>query len=310
MRLVLVVNASASSVTPRNQAVVTEALAAHHGLETVLTTGRGHATDLAREAAGRGADCVVVLGGDGTLNEAANGVAGTSTALGVLPGGSTNVFARTLGTPNDPVRATGPLLAALARRSIERVGLGRAGGRYFLFHVGLGFDAAVVEQVERRAHLKRRLGHAFFVAAGLSTYARHFDRRRPAVRIEAPGGPPVDDAYLAVCLNTSPYTFLGSRPLDIAAGSGLDRRLTVVAVRTMAVGPLLAVVVAALGLGRRPLHEHPDVVCRGDVERATARACGPPFPYQMDGDFMGRAQDLHVSYQPGSLDLVMPVGAT
>ena len=149
MRVLLVVNASASSVTPRTRVVIAKALAADHSVEVAETSRRGHASRLAQGAAASGVDVVVVLGGDGTVNEAANGLAGSSTALGVLPGGSTNVFARTIGCPNDPIEATGQLLAALSRRSIRRVGLGSANGRYFLFHAGIGFDAAVVEQVER-----------------------------------------------------------------------------------------------------------------------------------------------------------------
>src|ERR1700682_6159201 len=102
MRVLLIVNASASSVTARARVVIQKALSADHQVTVAETSRRGHATRLAQGAAADGADVVVVLGGDGTLNEAANGLAGTATALGVLPGGSTNVFARTLGMTNDP----------------------------------------------------------------------------------------------------------------------------------------------------------------------------------------------------------------
>src|SRR5918996_828195 len=175
MRLLLLVNTSASSVTPRSRVVIGKALAADHELTLAETSRRGHAARLAQGAAADGVEVVVVLGGDGTLNEAANGLAGTACALAPLPGGSTNVFARTIGLPNDPIEATGGLLDALARRSIRRVGLGSVNGRYFLFHTGVGFDAAVVEQVERRAGLKRRIGQAVFVYAAFATWFRHFD---------------------------------------------------------------------------------------------------------------------------------------
>lgn len=144
-------NAAASSVTARTRVVIAKALASDHDVRVADTSERGHATRLALEAADRGDDAVVVLGGDGTLNEAANGLAGSDTALASVPGGSTNVFARAIGLPNDAVEATGVLLDALARRSVQRVGLGAVNGRYFLFHLGVGFDAAVVAQVERRA---------------------------------------------------------------------------------------------------------------------------------------------------------------
>ena len=147
MRVLLLVNSAASSVTGRRRVVIHKALSADHEVTLAETARRGHATRLARSAASEGTDVVVVLGGDGTLNEAANGLAGTDTALAALPGGSTNVFARIIGLPDDPIEAAGQLLDALDRDAITRIGLGAVDGRYFLFHCGIGFDAAVVEQV-------------------------------------------------------------------------------------------------------------------------------------------------------------------
>ena len=128
-------------------------------VEVVETNRRGHATRFAQDAARRGVDVVIGYGGDGTLNEVATGVAGTDTALGVLPGGSTNVFARTLGMPNDPVRGRAAAGRRHRRAHIEPIGLGKVNGRYFCFHTGVGYDAAVVKEVERRASMKRWLGH-------------------------------------------------------------------------------------------------------------------------------------------------------
>src|SRR4029077_12387156 len=131
-------------------------LAADHEVTLAETSRRGHATRLAQGAAVGRYDVVVALGGDGTLHEAGNGLAGTATALGVLPGGSTNVFARTIGLANDPIEATGQLLAALAGPPrIRKIGLAAMNGRYFLFNAGVGFDAAVISQVERYTGLKR-----------------------------------------------------------------------------------------------------------------------------------------------------------
>ena len=143
----MVVNAFASSVTARNTVVVHRALAQGNEVEIVETNRRGHAIRFAQDAARRGVDIVIGFGGDGTLNEVATGVAGTDTAIGILPGGSTNVFARTLGMPNDPVAAV-PLLAnGIATRDIRPIVLGHFNGRYFFFHTGIGYDAAVVLDV-------------------------------------------------------------------------------------------------------------------------------------------------------------------
>src|SRR4051794_5184074 len=163
---------------------------------------------LSRSAAREGVEVIVALGGDGTLNEVANGIAGTDTALAPLPGGSTNVFARTIGLPNDPIEATGLLLDGLAQNCIERVGLGTVNGRYFLFHVGLGLDASVVHQVERRDWLKRYAGHPLFIYGIVTSWFRYYDRRRPRFTIEYPDGATIDSCF-ALCLNTNPYTYLG-----------------------------------------------------------------------------------------------------
>ena len=154
-RLLLIGNPSASSVTPRAKVVIAKALGADHDVTVAATSRRGHATRLAQGAVSDGYDVVVALGGDGTLNEVANGMAGSDVVLGVLPGGSTNVFARTIGMANNPIEATSELLSALEAVSTRRIGLGTVNGRYFLFHVGMGLDAEVVRLVERRGQLKR-----------------------------------------------------------------------------------------------------------------------------------------------------------
>ena len=179
LRILLVVNAFASSVTARNTVVVHRALSQGNEVEIVETNRRGHATRFAQDAARRGVNLVIGFGGDGTLNEVATGVAGTETALGVLPGGSTNVFARTLGMPNDPVAAVAQLAAGIAAADVSPIGLGRVNGRYFCFHTGVGYDAAVVREVERRASLKRWLGHPLFIYASIRAWASRYDRDAP-----------------------------------------------------------------------------------------------------------------------------------
>src|SRR5579884_3097673 len=305
MRLQLIVNVSASAVTPRVRVVIAEALAARHDLEVVLTAARGHATELAAEAAADGRDAVVVLGGDGTLNEAANGLAGTATALAVMPGGSTNVFARTIGVRPDPVDATGQLLETLRvwdeRRDgheavRRRVGMGMVNGRRFLFHLGVGFDAAVIDRVERRGALKRYASHPVFVLAAVQTVVRGYDRRRPRFRVEA-GGDGLEEGYFAVFLNSDPYTYLGRRPLHLAPGADLDSGLSVVAFSRLGVRSLTGVAGRALGSGRR-VARHPHVWARQGLTEAVVEAFADPgpVPYQVDGDYLGLADRLTVRH--------------
>jgi diacylglycerol kinase family enzyme len=306
MRILLIVNASASSVTARARVVIQKALAADHEVSLAETRRRGHATKLAQGAAADGFDVVAVLGGDGTVNEAANGLAGTSTALGVLPGGSTNVFARTIGMTNDPIEATGELLGALARGAIRPISLGSVNGRYFLFHVGLGFDAAVVAQVERRSTLKRYAGAALFLTAAVTTYTRHYDHSRPRFKVVATTSDgvthEVEDAYFGLVLKTNPYTFLGTRPLDVAPGTGLDTGMSVLSFRALDLATLLPVVVSALrggGGGGRKL------AAVADVWSATVTGFGP-LPHQVDGDYLGETDHLEIRCEPDALRLVVP----
>ena len=297
--MLLLVNSSASSVTPRGKVVIQKALAADHDVSVAETNRRGHATRLAQGAARDGVDVVVALGGDGTLNEAANGLAGTDTALAALPGGSTNVFARTIGLPNDPIEATGALLDGLAAEKLDEVGLGSVNGRFFLFHVGIGFDAAVVEQVERRATFKRWAGHPLFVFSAFTTWFRHYDKTSPRFSV---GGTP---SYFTIVLNTNPYTYLGNRPLDLVPEATLDRGLASVSFMDLGFLPLIRGVGKALSGNDIRRLSWMDV--RTDLDGIDVVAeGGRPFPYQVDGDFLGETTKLELRHRPAALRLVLP----
>jgi diacylglycerol kinase family enzyme len=315
MKVLLVVNSSASSVTPRVRVVIKETLEAEHEVAVAETSRRGHASRLSRGAIADGYDLVVVLGGDGTINEAANGLAGSSTALAPLPCGSTNVFARTIGFVNKPVAAAGQLLAALRQpdHSIRRVGLGSANGRYFLFHAGIGYDAAVVEQVEKHGSLKRFAGHPLFLYASLQTWMRHYDRKHPhfdlVVDEGSERGRVIPDAYFALCLKTNPYTFLGNVPLDVAPGTGLDSSFTVIALQTLTARTVVGVIVATMtGRGGPRLAERKGVAYTTDLTALHVHG-NRPFPYQLDGDYLGEVEELALRYQPDVMSLVVPPAA-
>jgi len=287
--------------------VIQKALAADHDVTLAETSRRGHAARLAQGAAVGGTELVVVLGGDGTLNEAANGLAGSHCALAALPGGSTNVFARTIGLPNDPIEATGVLLDALDRSSIERVGLGSVNGRYFLFHVGLGFDAEVVAQVERRATFKRYLGHPLFAYSACTSWFRHYDRSRPRFTVHYADHSIADvESAFAVVFNTNPYTYLGNRAFDVAPEATLERALVVMAMKEMTFPKLVRLAAAALARGGGQVSRLRFVDYRTDITEVTVTGHGP-FPYQVDGDHLGDTSELVFRHEPEILDLVLPV---
>jgi diacylglycerol kinase family enzyme len=303
VRLLLIVNSFASSVTARNRVLVHQILSRDHEVNVVETNRRGHATRFAQDASTRGVDVVVAFGGDGTVNEVATGIARSATALGVLPGGSTNVFARTIGLPNDPVAAARALVPALADGSVHRVGLGVVNGRYFCFHTGIGYDAAVVRAVERRASVKRWLGHPLFIYQSLRTWLGVYDRRRPHFGLRFPDCTEVPDGFFTIVLNTNPYTYLGNRPLDLSRAATLDRGLVAVTFRTLRATAILGGLFKALrGGGVQPgpaIDEHTDLT--GLVVESDR-----PFPYQVDGDYLGETRRLAFRHDPEVLDLVMP----
>ncbi len=308
MKVMLLINPSASSVDWKSRMAANSALVGDHDVTTVETTKRDDATELARQAAEDGFAAVVVLGGDGTLNEAANGLAGTDTALAALPGGSTNVFARTIGMAPKVTRAAPQLHAALARVDTMRTfGLGTVNGRHFLFHLGIGYDAEVVAQVERRSSLKRKIGQAIFVYSSFSTYFKHYDHRRPSFALDFPDGTSVEDGFFTICLNTNPYTYLGKRPLSVTPDTGPERGLVTVTTKKLKVRTLLTLFGSALGQGEA-LRRSKDVDYHTDLQSVTVRG-HKPFPHQVDGDYLGEAETLTVTHGEASIRLIVPQGA-
>ena len=302
MRILLIVNSFASSVTPRNTVLVHEHLAKHHDVQVVETNERGHATRFAQDAASRGLDAVVGFGGDGTLNEIATGLAGSDTALAMLPGGSTNVFVRTLGVANDPMVALTQLMAGIDRNEIERVSLGQANGRYFTFHAGIGYDAAVVEQVERRSSLKRVVGQPLFAYSALHSWFKSYDRKYPHFTMNIDGRA-IPNGFFSVVLNTNPYTFVGKHAIHLSSAASLEKKLVVVTFRKMTTPLMLKTLYSALRRGGLETSSGIDIAT--DVENVKIEFPAP-FPYQLDGDYLGDTTSIEIKHCPEALRLVRP----
>ncbi len=222
-RMLVIVNPYATTVSDRLRNLVVYALQSRYSVEAIDTEKRDHATQICREAAREGYDVVVAFGGDGTVNEAANGLAGSDTPLTALPGGSTNVWARTLGIPNDVVDATEHLLRMADEFRPFRVDLGRAGDRHFVFASGVGLDASVVERVDRHPLRKARYGAWYYSYAAVDIFTRHYLVGPPRVRVQA-GGRSVE-AVTVIVQNSDPFTFFRKRPIRVAVRRRPDDRL-------------------------------------------------------------------------------------
>ena len=303
MRVLLLVNGTASSVTARKRVMIRKLLAGQHEVEVAETSRRGHATRLAHAAANDGFDVVVVLAGDGTLNEAADGLLHTDTALAPLPGGSTNVYARTLGFSTDAIDATNELLRSLARGATKRIGVGRANRRPFLFNVGINFDAEVIRRVERYGELKRHFSHPLHVAAAFEVFFRGA-AGRTRLDVELDTGETIDDVRFAIISKADPYTYLGRIPLRIAPDAGLERPLALTAFRALDAFTLIGGAASAMRKGKF-LAQRRGVEHRHDLHRLLVRS-GEPFAYQVDGDDVGDTEQLDIEYEPDALTVVVP----
>jgi diacylglycerol kinase family enzyme len=296
MRALLVVNPKATTTSARSRDVLVRALRSEVDLEVAYTKRRGHAADLARGAAEAGADVVVTLGGDGTVNEAVNGLmrfgdghAADRPALAVVPGGSTNVFARALGLPGDWADGTGVILEALRDGRSRTISLGLADDRYFTFCAGLGLDAAVVRRVER-ARLRGRVSTpALYLRSAVSQYFFDTDRRNPAITLERPDELPEAELATVIIQNTAPWTYLGDRAINPNPDASFDCGLDVMAMRALHVPSTTRTVTQILS--RKPDPRGRKVLRLHDLSEFTLRASRPQ-PYQLDGDYLGEREKV------------------
>ncbi len=302
MRALLVVNRKATTTSERSRDVLVGALRSVADVEVAHTRRRGHGRSLAAEAARTGVDLVVTLGGDGTVNEVVNGLMSVGTAdaerpaLAVVPGGSTNVFARALGLPRDWAEATGVILAALREGRYRTIGLGRADDRYFTFCAGLGLDAAVVRRVEQGRWRGRSAGPGAYVRATVGEFLLDRGRNDPSLTLEL-ANEMVPRIATVVVQNTAPWTYLFDRPVDPNPDASFELGLDVLAVRQ------LRMVSTAWTLGRLLARRPP----RGrhlrrwhDLPRFVVRA-ERPQPFQLDGDYLGERRRVEFASVPAAL---------
>jgi diacylglycerol kinase family enzyme len=303
-RMLVIVNPYATTVSDRLKNLVVYALQGRYQVEAIETQAQGHATQLCREAADAGYDMVVAFGGDGTVNEVANGLAGRDTPLTCLPGGSTNVYCRTLGIPNDVVDATEHLLRMADDFRPRRVDTGLVNGRHFVFASGVGLDASVVERVDAHPYRKAKFGEWYFTWAAISSFNKTYLVKPPRVRVEAEGR--TVEGVTAIIQNSDPYTYFGSRPIRICEGAGLETGslgLTVLRRATLLEMPTL--IPRIFSARASTVTRHRQVTGFDPVHGVTVlSADGRPFPVEVDGDFFGTYERVDYGVAPRSLSVV------
>jgi diacylglycerol kinase family enzyme len=302
-RMLIIVNPYATTVSDRLRHLVVYALQGRFEVDAVDTEARGHATEICREAAHEGYDVVVAFGGDGTVNEAANGLLGSPTPLCCLPGGSANVFAKMLGIPGDVVDATEHLLAMADDWRPRRVDLGVVNGRCFTFASGLGLDASVVERVDANPRMKARLGAYFYTWVAVQTFTRRYLVNPPRLQVQA-GGRTLE-GVTAVVQNGSPFTYFQNRPIEIADGAALDSGALAGGVLHRATPMAMPFIAWRAFSPRARVADHRQVSGLTDLRELTVRSADErPLPLQVDGDYLGEVLEARYSIMPRALTVV------
>lgn len=318
MRAVLIVNPNATSTTPAGRDLLAHALESRVHLTVEHTNHRGHATEIARAATQAGVDAVIVHGGDGTVNEVVNGVLGEpgspprrdNPAVGVVPGGSANVFARSLGISPDPVAATNQLVDLLGAHhhdgSWRRIGLMDCGERWAVFTAGLGVDGEVVAAVEAQRDKGRKVTASRYVRTAIPLMLRSA-RREPTMTLELPGRAPIDGVHFVFASNSNPWTYVNNRPVWTNPATTYDTGLGVFAITSMNV-------LANLRLTRQMLVRKPRIAAKhlirdDDVPwlRVTSNT---PAACQIDGDYLGPRRAMTFTAVPAALGVVAPPART
>jgi diacylglycerol kinase family enzyme len=307
MRAVLVVNPRATATTLRTRDVLAAALSSDLRVDTFETKGRGHAIELGVQAVETGADLVVALGGDGTVNEIVNGILSEGVRpglpdLAVVPGGSTNVFARALGMPSSAVEATGQILEALREGRSRRIGLGKADDRWFTFCAGLGIDAAAVERVESKRAKGKRSTHTLYVRSTVNRFFLATSRRRPPLRLSAPGMLEPREVYAALVCNTDPWTYFGEYPVRPCPDASFDLGLDALALSRLSLPTTLRVASRFFAKDPHPHSKH--AVLLHDQPEMLIEAIDGELPFQVDGDALGRRGKIHLTSVPGALRVI------
>ncbi|HEX8006327.1 MAG TPA: diacylglycerol kinase family protein [Trebonia sp.] len=321
MRALLIINPRATSMSGRDAGLVVRELGSRLELHTAQTRYRGHARKLAADSAADGYDLVVTFGGDGTVNEVVNGLmnvrvpdysgpAGPASALPAIapvPGGGANVFARTLGLPPAPEEAVRRILSAAAAGTKRTIGLGLAESpaekRYFTFSAGLGVDAEVVADIERRRASGRRSSTLLYMWTALRRYYTTTDRRHPALTLDATGRQPVTGLFMGVVTNSSPWTYVGSHPVRPAPHSDFMHGLDLFALRRLRTLTTLTAL-------SQMMHANDNAPSGRDVVTATALTdvtfrADRPIAFHIDGEYLGVTELVTFRYIPHALNVIV-----
>ena len=311
MRTLLVVNPFATSTTPDLCEEIVELLGQKLDLTVKETVGAKHAERLASSAQTNGFELVLSFGGDGTLNEIANGILQnsnfeTNPIIAAIPGGNANVFVRNIGWPKSPLEACEQILNSVAHNSVKKIGVGRATtnetSRYFLFNCGIGLDAAVLARMQDRRISGKKATNLAYMGLAIRELLRHENRRNPALEIIDSNGLSQSKAHLALIVNLAPWTYLGELPVALMPKATLDTALDIFGAKDLTIGGISRLIGKVL---------HPEVknfdksfITLSNQESATFMSPKELW-VQVDGEVFGSSKGLKVDYFPTALNVLI-----
>ncbi|MDN4518624.1 diacylglycerol kinase family protein [Mycolicibacterium austroafricanum] len=312
MRAVLIVNPNATSTTPAGRDLLAHALESRVRLTVTHTDHRGHAIEIAQQAARSGVDVLIVHGGDGTVNEVVNGIlgecgpGGAGPAVGVVPGGSANVFARALGISADPIEATNQLVDLLGAyrqsRTWRRIGLMDCGERWGIFTAGMGVDGEVVAAVEAQRAKGRKVTASRYIRVAIREVLASA-RKAPALTLHLPDREPVSGVHFAFVSNASPWTYANARPVWTNPDTTFETGLGVFATTSMNVWANLRLVRQMIS--RTPRLEAKHLIREDDLKWLKVTS-DTPVACQIDGDYIGKRNMMQFTAVPNALAVVAP----
>ncbi|AFM16199.1 sphingosine/diacylglycerol kinase-like enzyme [Mycolicibacterium chubuense NBB4] len=312
MRAVLIVNPNATSTTAAGRDLLAHALESRVSLTVAHTDHRGHAIEIARDAARDGVDVLIVHGGDGTVNEVVNGImdevgpGGAAPAVGVVPGGSANVFARALGISPDPLQATNQLVDLLSeyrRTGIwRRIGLMDCGERWAVFTAGMGVDGDVVAAVEAQRAKGRKVTASRYIRVAIREVLASA-RKEAALTLHLPGREPVPGVHFVFVSNASPWTYANTRPVWTNPDTTFEGGLGVFATTSMNVWANLRLVRQMTS--RKPRLDAKHLIRDDDLPWLKVTSARP-VACQIDGDFVGERETMQFTAVRDALSVVAP----
>lgn len=314
MRAVLIVNPNATSTTPAGRDLLAHALKSRLELTVVHTDYPGHAAEISQAAARDGIDMVIAHGGDGTVHGVVNGLLGVPgspppahlPAVAVVPGGSANVFARSLGLAADPIAATNQLIELINRpagSAWRRIGLIDCGERWSVLNAGMGLDGEVVAAVEAQ----REKGHAVtplrYIRAAVPVVLAA-TRRPPTLTLQLGDDQPIEGVHFVFVSNCAPWTYADQRCVWTNPDTTFEAGMGVFATTSLRVLPTLRLVRQMTS--KRPKLSAKQLIRDDDVAELRVDAGDTPIATQIDGEYLGLRSTMTFRAVPDALDVVAP----